>query len=183
MPDRFTPVLRMVCVGLAALVVVQVASLLVRKDPLAGWDVSALPLALTRSELPSAPPETNAAARRATGKPDTNVPPAVQVRLERITQSEILGPVLRPLPMALLGIAGLDAFLRAPNGQTGLLREGEQLGGIKLLRIGTNRVLIEHEQQQKELTLFSGFGGDALVPKAERDLPSTPPVRVGEPKP
>ena len=176
MLERFKPVWRMFCLGLAALVLVQGASLLVRKDPLAGWDVSAVPLALARPEIPSARPETNAAARRATGKPGISIPPAVQARIERITQSEILGPVVRPLPMALLGIAGLDAFLRAPNGQTGLLREGEQLGGIKLLRIGTNRVLIEHEQQQKELTLFSGFGGEALLPKAEGDPPSTPPV-------
>ena len=84
-----------------------------------------------------------------------------------MTQSEILGAIVRPLPMALLGIAGQDAFLRAPNGQTGLLREGDELGGIKLLRIGTNRVLIEHEQQQKELMLFSGFGSETLLPKGK----------------
>ena len=69
--------------------------------------------------------------------------------------------------MALLGIAGKDAFLRAPNGQTGLLREGEELGEIKLLRIGTNRVVIEHEHQQKELTLFLGFGSETLLPKGK----------------
>jgi len=69
--------------------------------------------------------------------------------------------------MALLGIAGRDAFLRTATGQTGLLREGEELDGIKLLRIGTNRVLVEHEQQQKELTLFSGFGSETLLPKGK----------------
>jgi hypothetical protein len=67
--------------------------------------------------------------------------------------------------MALLGIAGRDVILRAPNGQTGLLRAGEELGGVRLLRIGTNRVLIEHEAQQKELTLFSGFGSETLLGK------------------
>ena len=95
----------------------------------------------------------------------TDVPPAVQTRIDRIVQSEILGPVLRPLPMALLGIAGHDAFLRAPNGQTGLLREGDELGGVKLLRIGTNRVLVEHEGQKKELTIFSGYGSETLLEK------------------
>ena len=183
MLERFHPVLRMACLGLAALVALQSARVLLRKNPLAGLDVSAGPLTFSGSETPAAPPETNAPARRATGKPDTNLPPAVQARVERITQSEILGPVIRPLPMALLGIAGPDAFLRAPNGQTGLLREGEQLGGIKLLRIGTNRVLIEHEQQQKELTLFAGFGGESLLPKAGGNSPSNPPVHVGESKP
>ena len=38
--------------------------------------------------------------------------------------------------MALLGIAGRDAFLRAPNGQTGIVKVGDELGGIKLLQIG-----------------------------------------------
>ncbi len=75
--------------------------------------------------------------------------------------------IVRPLPMALLGIAGKDVFLRAPNGQTGLLREGEELGGVKLVRIGTNRVVVEHEQQQKELMVFSGFGSDTLLPKGK----------------
>jgi hypothetical protein len=45
------------------------------------------------------------------------------------------------------------------------LREGEETNGVKLIRIGTNRVLIEHEGQQKELTLFSGFGSESLLPK------------------
>lgn len=67
--------------------------------------------------------------------------------------------------MALLGIAGNDALFRAPSGQTGLLKEGDELGGVKMLRIGTNRVLVEHEGQKKELMIFSGFGGETLLPK------------------
>jgi hypothetical protein len=106
-------------------------------------------------------------ARPDLAKPDTNLPPVIQTRVEKITQSEILGPVVRPLPMALLGIAGKDAFVRAANGQTGLLREGEELGGLKLLRLGANRILIEFEQQQKELTIFEGFGSDTLLLKAK----------------
>jgi hypothetical protein len=98
------------------------------------------------------------------GRASPALAPAVQGRVDRIVTSELLGPVQRPLPMALLGIAGADAFLRAPNGMTGLVREGNELGGIKLLRIGTNRVLIEHEGQNKELTVFSGFGGENLMP-------------------
>jgi hypothetical protein len=108
-------------------------------------------------------------SRPTSGTPMPDLPPAVQARVERITQSEILGQVIRPLPMALLGIAGRDAFLRAPNGQTGLVKEGDELGGIKLLRIGTNRVLIEHEGQKKELTVFSGFGSDTLLPKGKEN--------------
>jgi hypothetical protein len=95
--------------------------------------------------------------------PKATVAPAVQASIDRITDSEILGPVVRPLPMALLGIAGQMAFLRTPNGVTGLVKEGDEVGGIKLLRIGINRVLIEENGQQKELSIFGGIGGESLI--------------------
>jgi hypothetical protein len=96
-----------------------------------------------------------------------SLPPAIQARVDRIVESEILGPFIRPQPAALMGIAGDFAFVRAPTGQTGLVKEGDDLGGLKLLRIGTNRVLIEEQGQKKELTIFSGIGGESLLPKQD----------------
>jgi hypothetical protein len=96
-------------------------------------------------------------------KPGPELPPEIQSRVDRVVDSEILAPVMRPLPMALLGIAGSNVFLRAPNGQTGLVKEGEELGGVKLVRIGINRVLVEQQGEQKELTIFAGLGGEALL--------------------
>jgi hypothetical protein len=90
-------------------------------------------------------------------------------RVDRITDSEILGPVIRPLPTALLGIAGDVAFVRSASGQTGLVKEGDSLGELKLLRIGTNRVLVEEEGQKKELTIFSGYGGESLLTKQKEN--------------
>jgi hypothetical protein len=90
------------------------------------------------------------------------LPPEIQARLDRVVDSEILAPVMRPMPMALLGIAGADVFLRAPNGQTGLVKEGDELGGVKVLRVGLNRVLVEQQGERKELTIFSGFGSESL---------------------
>jgi hypothetical protein len=101
--------------------------------------------------------------------PDLALP--VLARVDKITDSEILGPVIRPLPMALLGIAGNVAFLRAANGQTGLVKEGDELSGLKLLRIGTNRVLVEQDSEKKELTIFSGYGGESLMPKQKEKSP------------
>jgi hypothetical protein len=95
--------------------------------------------------------------------PDLALP--ILARVDKITDSEILGQVIRPLPKALLGIAGNVAFLRAANGQTGLVKEGDELSGLKLLRIGTNRVLVEQDGKKEELTIFSGYGGDTLMPK------------------
>lgn len=91
--------------------------------------------------------------------------PPVLARVDKITDSEILGQVIRPLPKALLGIAGDLAFLRTANGQTGLVKEGDELSGLKLLRIGTNRVLVEQQGKQEELTIFEGYGGESLLPK------------------
>jgi hypothetical protein len=95
----------------------------------------------------------------------TDLPSEVQARIDGIAESEILGPVPKPVlvPVALLGIASRDVFLRTPTGQTGLLRVGEELGGIKLLQIGTTRVLIEQEEHKRELSMFSGLGGLPLL--------------------
>jgi len=165
MLKRSELILKVVCLGLAALLVFQFSRFATHKAPLANWSIP---------ELPSLPPAANAqppaiaaagvpAPRGAT--PAKAAPPAIQTRVDRITASEILGPVMRPLPMALLGLAGEEALLRGPNGQTGLVKEGGEVGGIKLLRIGTNRVLIEHEGKQKELTIFSGYGSETLLPQ------------------
>ena len=175
MLDRFNPVLRVLCLLLAGLVLYQVSTIAARKDSAEDLSVAAVESILDVAEAPAKTAGTNTvrASTATAGKEleprPAELPPAIQARVDRITQSEILGPVLRPLPMALFGIAGKDVLLRTATGQTGLLREGEELGGVKLLRIGTNRVLIEHERQQKELTVFSGVGGETLLPKAKEE--------------
>jgi hypothetical protein len=93
------------------------------------------------------------------------LPPAVQGRLDRIIESELLAPVMHPQPVALLGIVGVDALMQAPNGQSGMIKEGEEMGGIKLLKLGINRALIEEAGEKKELTLFSGLGSESLLSK------------------
>jgi hypothetical protein len=97
------------------------------------------------------------------GKPGADLPPVTRAQVDRITSSEVLGPVMHPLPMALLGIAGEDAFIRTATGQTGLVKAGDLLGDLKLLRIGINRVLVEENGEKKELTIFSGYGGESLL--------------------
>jgi hypothetical protein len=285
MLERSEPVLKVICVALAALLLFQVVRLVVRSDPLAHLNIPALPTlppdtnalaggtgtnspttlgsgkAVTNAahsgvqaagaatntpsrpesgkkgtnvlHLVTAQKETNTPALMATKKNDTNtatellseikdtnivarldsartnlsaapsgmtnrgprisagmppqmagmgpfgrpgamaapeLPLPIRARVDRITDSEILGPVMRPLPIALLGIAGNVAFLRAASGQTGLVKEGDDLGGLKLIRIGTNRVLVEDDGQKKELTIFSGYGGESLLPK-QKDNP------------
>jgi hypothetical protein len=151
--------LRIVCLCLAGLVLWQVSRLAVRKgDPLQSFE---LPV----SAQGAAPATISTNSGKAESKKTAELPPAARARIDRIVQSEILGAVVKPQPMAVLGLAGADAFIRTPSGQTVLLREGEETNGVKLIRIGTNRVLIEHEGQQKELTLFSGFGSESLLPK------------------
>ena len=207
MPERFVLALKIVCLCLAAVVLVQFSRLASGKDPLQNLRIPAALISRSAStnapaataapapagtatnslaNQPAEPRTTNAIPQSSATKPpgrsmvpglrggppqpELNLPPAIRTRVERITQSEILGPIIRPMPMALLGIGGTDAFLRAPNGQTGLLKVGEELGGLKLLRIGTNRVLVEHEGQKKELMIFSGLGSETLLIK-EKEKP------------
>ena len=70
------------------------------------------------------------------------------------------------MPLAFLGVLGDSAIIRTTTGQTGLVKEGSELGGVKLLKIGINRVLVEQEGTQKELTVFSGFGSVSLLQKS-----------------
>jgi hypothetical protein len=286
MLERLTPVLKVICAALAALVLFQVVRLVVRSDPLAHLNIPALPTLPPDTNAPAGPgtnspaapgsakagtnttqhgaqiagAATNSPASRESGKSGTNAPPSVsaqkgtnppssivatnigtnsatearsgtketntvahvdsaktnlsakasgatkrgqggsagqpsqmaamgmgpfgrpgatpvpelplpvRARVDRITDSEILGPVPRPLPTALLGIAGNVAFLRSASGQTGLVKEGDSLGGLKLIQIGTNRVLVEEDGQKQELTIFSGYGGESLMPK-QKDNP------------
>ena len=106
-------------------------------------------------------------AMRGGGKP-AELPPDIKARVDRIYESELFGQVMHPMPMALLGIAGNTAFLRSPSGQTGLVKEGDSLGELKLLRIGINRVLVEQDGNKSELMIFNGYGGESLMPK-EKD--------------
>jgi hypothetical protein len=94
--------------------------------------------------------------------------PEVQARVDKIVSSEIFAPVMHPLPMALLGIAGDTVFLRTDSGQTGLVKPGDSLGNVKLLSIGINRVLVEQGGQKKELTIFDGYGGGSLLSQTDK---------------
>lgn len=170
MLDRFAPYLKWVCLGLLLLVVAQGVRLLSRPDPLADVVIPATPVTGGVNDPPEVVPN------HAQGNPipgpapkQEDLPPEFQARLAIINQSEILGAVPKPPPMALLGIAGRQAILRAPNGQEGKLKEGEELGGIKLIRIGNNRVLIEHEGRLEELTIFAGLGGEPLLEQGKEN--------------
>ena len=160
MPDLLKRTLRIVCLCLAGLVFWQIARLAVRRND-----------SLPSLNLPPTAYAAVAAAStnslKADAKKPVELPVDARARIDRIVQSEILGALVKPQPLGLIGIAGADAFIRNTDGQTLILRESDTNSGLKLLRIGTNRVLVEHEGQQKELTLFSGFGSDSLLPKDE----------------
>jgi len=55
--------------------------------------------------------------------------------------------------------------LRSASGQTGMIKEGETLGDLKLVRIGINRVLVDQGGDKKELMIFDGYGGSSLLPE------------------
>jgi hypothetical protein len=187
MLDRLESISRLLCIGLGAVLFLQLVNAVLHGDPLgratipdlptlsaeaaaASVKTNSAPLAKTLASVGtnSAPVVKTAGPHSGPPRPmrgkKVDLPPAVQARVDRVVESEILDPFVRPMPMALLGIAGEDAFLRAPDGQTGMVKEGADLGAIKLLRIGTNRVLVEENGGKKELMLFAGMGGESLLP-------------------
>lgn len=107
------------------------------------------------------------------GAPLPEFPPVVKNRIDQIVNSELLGPVMHPQPMGLMGIAGDEAFLRAGTGETGLVKVGDTLGDLKLLRIGINRVLVEQNGQKQELTIFNGMGGESLLTTPDKNSNET----------
>jgi len=106
-------------------------------------------------------------------KPASPLSPEIQARVDRVYESEIFAPVMHPMPMALLGVAGNAAFLRAPSGQTGMVKEGDSLGDIKLLQVGINRVLVEQDGKKQELMIFAGLGGESLLTKTNESSNET----------
>lgn len=190
MRDRIDSILKIACALLAVLALLQLSRVVLARNPLADFKFPSVPLASTSTTTNSAAPTPSvspaASAISSTahvpgspgmmgppggrpGRPGpVTLPPDVQAQIDRIKDSEILGAIPRPLPMGLLGIAGEDAFIRDANGQVSLMKVGDDRGGIKLLRIGINRVLIEHEGQQKELILHSGFGSQTLMQKGNQ---------------
>ncbi|MDC0325319.1 hypothetical protein OAM01_01015 [bacterium] len=94
------------------------------------------------------------------------LPPEIGQRSTKLEESGIFGRTPKPPPMALIGIAEPYAFLQTPDGQSGKVKQGETLRGVKVLRVGPNRVLVEHEGQTSELSIFSGIGSQSLMPEA-----------------
>jgi hypothetical protein len=114
-----------------------------------------------------------ASSRSSASAKAPDLAPPIKARINRIVESEILGPVVRPMPMALIGIAGSSAIIRSPSGQTSWVKEGDEVGGVKLLQIGINRVIVEEQGQKKELTIFSGFGSESLLAKPKETSDET----------
>lgn len=191
MLDRAEPLLKAAVAVLGAVLVFQLIGLARRGSPLirtqvpepGSWSATPptnAPGASAPGAAPAGPGALAAGPGRpgrpgpgggGPGAPGVPVPPEVQARMDRIIQSELLGMVMRPPPMALLGIVGSDVLLRAPNGMSGLVREGGELGGVQILRIGTNRVLVKENGEEKELTIFNGMGGESLLSKPKEGKP------------
>ncbi len=93
--------------------------------------------------------------------------PPFPPELEVIASSGILGkaPTKKPPPPALVGTLGKYALIRAPDGKEDLVADGGEFGGVKVIKIATNRVLIEHQGRQTELTIYGGMGSSSLLPK------------------
>jgi hypothetical protein len=157
MLERVNPVLRIICFALAALVLFQMTRLLLpRGRALADFSANTMKTVSGTNSIST----TNTAVAKVDA-----LPPEITARIEKIKESQVLGQIMRPPPMAVIGLAGNEVLLRTDSGQTGWVTEGGELGGVKIVKIGTNRVLVEQQGQTKELMLFQGFGSQSLLEK------------------
>jgi len=156
--DRATLYLRITCLVLAGVLTIQILQLVRSTDPLSEADSLSMGT-WTEPEVSAGSSTQSQASPKASA-----LPAAVQSRVDHVVGSEVFGAIPKPLPMALLGIGGENAFIRTPSGQSKVMRAGEEAEGVKLLQIGTNRVLIEHEGKAQELILYPDLGGGTLLP-------------------
>ncbi len=112
------------------------------------------------------PAELDAAVAPSAAPP---APPPFPEAFRAIDRKGIFGasPAAAEQPLELLGLMGEYALLRTPSGETGRARVGESVGGVKVIRVGTNRVLVEHDGTTKELSIYSGLGSDPLESPAK----------------
>ena len=158
MPELWLRGFKGTAIVLCLFVLLPVVQMLFRTQPLNELAPIVQALAATSARPPKAQKETK----------NGPLPPTIEKRSSKLQQSGILGRTPKPPPMALIGIAEPFAFLQTPDGQTGKVKEGETLRGVKVLKVGSNRVLVEHDGQTSELSIFSGIGSESLMPTNPR---------------
>lgn len=165
MLERAELILKITCALLAVVLLSKLAGMGGNSDLLNDVVVPSIPESTRPDEKADAPKKGSPPRPSSSRSSAAALPRAIQARVARVKSSEVFGAIPRPLPMALMGIAGDSVILRGPNGREGLVKEGGTHDGVKLLKIGINRILIEHEGQKKELTLHRGFGSESLLKK------------------
>ncbi|MFQ5653458.1 MAG: hypothetical protein ACE5GW_01850 [Planctomycetota bacterium] len=107
------------------------------------------------------------------GEAEMAEPPPFPEGFLVIDRSGIFGsvPPTKVSPPKLRGLVGSYAIIVAPDGSSGMVREGGEVGGVKVLRIATNRVLIEHKGERQELTIYSGLGSEPLLEPEKESKP------------
>ena len=140
------------------------------QPPVAAGKKTADPKKTEASEKKTPGPEGQ--AKKTSGEEH---PAPLPERYAVVQSSGVFGkepPRKSPPPPGFLGVMGRYAILRSPDGKTDLVLEGGSFGGAKLLRIASNRVLIEFQGKQIELTVFSGLGSSTLTPAPEKKGPT-----------
>lgn len=173
MRDRIEPLLKLTCLVLAVLIVSRIAAEMRPAASLGEVAVPSLedlnrPPAEEEQEMGRSSSSRSSSSRTMRSSSRPKLPPEVTARVDQVYKSEVFGPIPRPLPMAVMGLIGEDVILRTPTGQEKLMKVGDEAGGVKILEIGINRVLVEQDGQKKELTLHRGYGSESLLSKEKK---------------
>jgi len=184
--ERYARVFKVLTFGILGLIALQAAFLGRGGDALQDLEAGSPDLLAVEGAAAGAPEKTapapgsggpaeKGAAEKGTPAPAPGAaPPAGDLpeKYKRIASSGIFGlEPTKQTPLTLFGLVGSYAIIMAPNGQTDLVAEGGELGGVKVLKISTNRVLVEYQGKKQELTIFSGLGSESLLPSGKESKP------------
>ena len=172
MSDRWTSILKLATLLLSCLVLWQGSELFGTSDRAVDLeaDLSSLALEIARAEKPFVGDSTNA-------------PKPIPDHFVELAKAGAFGlkPAAKtpppPAEPSLGGIAGSVAFIKMPSGMTRAFAVGDEHDGLRLTKVGVNRVLIEKEEKTRELTVFSGFGSESLLSNdraSERNMEKKP---------
>ena len=103
--------------------------------------------------------------KRAKTQKDALTAAQVKTSIEIMKRSGLFGSPPKPRPSTLIGIAGDMAIIQTGSGGTKAMSVDETFQNVKLLKLDTNRALIEENGKTRELTLYSGMGSESLIDK------------------
>ena len=120
----------------------------------------------TAAKTPPAADAAKGGSKDAKAAATKKAPPPVPERYRRLAEISVFGKPPKKKagkPPSLLGVLGEGAILLFPDKKQHFVDVGKTVQKVRLVRVATNRALIEFEGKEIELKLFGGAGSESLI--------------------